>query len=221
VKYGVITTYAWNFGDSSTATVTTPTTTHTYAGGGTYTATVTETDSAGTSTTQVFTGQTVSRNGGAAAQVSHTVVIALGWVSAPSSIGFSATLNGLDQTVTATLPFDVGDGILTAGWSISATSTLFTNLAATHTLPANATTITTTPSDVCDAGCTVATNSVGYPYTLPAGVSAPTATKFFNAANNTGIGNQTITPTFRLLILASSYAAAYSSTWTFTLASGP
>src|SRR5204863_256315 len=52
VTYGAITSYAWNFGDSTSATTTTATTTHTYASGGTYTATLTETDSAGTSTTQ-------------------------------------------------------------------------------------------------------------------------------------------------------------------------
>jgi DNA-binding beta-propeller fold protein YncE len=76
VAVGTITTYAWDFGDGSTATTSVPTTTHTYAAPGPYTATVTETDSAGTSTTQIFTGQTMSRNGGpsAVASKSFTVV---------------------------------------------------------------------------------------------------------------------------------------------------
>ena len=47
-----------------------PTTTHTYAHQGTYTATVTETDADGTSLTKVFTGQTMSRNGGPQAETS-------------------------------------------------------------------------------------------------------------------------------------------------------
>ncbi len=75
VAFGTISTYAWNFGDGSTTTTSTPTTTHTYATSGPFTATVTETDSAGTSTTQVFTGQTVSRNGGPSAVDSRTFTV--------------------------------------------------------------------------------------------------------------------------------------------------
>jgi YVTN family beta-propeller protein len=75
VAYGTITSYAWKFGDGATATTSTPTTTHTYAAEGAYTATLTETDSAGTSATQVFTGQTVSRNGGANAQTTRSVTV--------------------------------------------------------------------------------------------------------------------------------------------------
>jgi YVTN family beta-propeller protein len=75
VAYGTITSYAWKFGDGATATTSTPTTTHTYAVEGNYTATLTETDSAGTSTTQVFTGQTVSRNGGPGAQTTRSVTV--------------------------------------------------------------------------------------------------------------------------------------------------
>ena len=75
VAFGTITTYAWVFGDGSTATTSTPTTTHTYATPGPYTATVTETDSAGTSTTQVFTGQTMSKNGGPSAVASRTFTV--------------------------------------------------------------------------------------------------------------------------------------------------
>jgi PKD repeat protein len=75
VAYGTITSYAWNFGDGNGATTSTPTTTHVYAAAGSYTATVTETDSAGTSTTQVFNGQTMSRNGGSAAQTSRLLTV--------------------------------------------------------------------------------------------------------------------------------------------------
>jgi YVTN family beta-propeller protein len=76
VTYGAITSYAWNFGDGATATTSSPTIAHTYAAAGSYTAMLTETDSAGTSTTQVFTGQTVSRNGGPSAQTTRTVAVA-------------------------------------------------------------------------------------------------------------------------------------------------
>jgi YVTN family beta-propeller protein len=86
VESGTITSYAWSFGDSTSVTTTTPTTTHTYTSTGNYTATVTETDSAGTSTTQVFTGQTMSLNGGASAVVSHTFYVPKGIPPTISSV---------------------------------------------------------------------------------------------------------------------------------------
>lgn len=64
VRYGTIARYAWNFGDGTTATTTRPVTTHVYPAPGTYTVKLTETSSGGTSTTKVFTGETMSRNGG-------------------------------------------------------------------------------------------------------------------------------------------------------------
>jgi PKD repeat protein len=48
---------------------------HTYAKAGTYTVTLQVTDSLGTSITRVFTGQTVSRNGGPSATKSAAVTI--------------------------------------------------------------------------------------------------------------------------------------------------
>ena len=75
VAFGRITKYAWRFGDGTAATTTTPTTTHTYSAAHGYTARVTETDSAGTSTTLVFTGQTVSRRGGTSASATATFTV--------------------------------------------------------------------------------------------------------------------------------------------------
>jgi DNA-binding beta-propeller fold protein YncE len=68
--------YSFDFGDGSAVVNTaSPTTTHTYSVGGIYTASVTLTDQAGTSTTEVFTGQTVSRNGSGQAETSQTVTV--------------------------------------------------------------------------------------------------------------------------------------------------
>jgi DNA-binding beta-propeller fold protein YncE len=76
VAFGTISSYAWDFGAGSTATTSKPTISHIYAAPGAYTATVTETDSTGTSTTQVFTGQTMSNNGGPSAVSSqHFTVV--------------------------------------------------------------------------------------------------------------------------------------------------
>jgi len=146
----------------------------------------------------------------------------LGFVSAPPSATFTGTLNGLDQTLTDAEAIDVGDATGSgSGWNLTATSTTFTT--GSHTLSTSATTVTATPTDACDvsATCATATNSVTYPYALPAAGTAPTATKLFNATANTGMGNQTVTPTWKLALLANSYAGTYTSTWTLSLVSGP
>ena len=70
---GTIAAWAWDFGDSNTSTAQNPT--HVYAAGGTYTVTLTVTNSAGTSTTQTFTGQTVSNNGGSSATAPGSVTV--------------------------------------------------------------------------------------------------------------------------------------------------
>ena len=74
-------TYSWNFGDGSVSPPPSSsnsynqTTTHVYAMPGTYTVTLTVTDAAGTSTSVVYTGQYVSRNGGPSAEATGTVSI--------------------------------------------------------------------------------------------------------------------------------------------------
>jgi YVTN family beta-propeller protein len=93
-----IVSYAWNFGDGNTATTTTPTETHAYTSTGTYTATVTETDAAGTSTSQVFTGQTMSNNGSAAAVASAPVVITTTDCSDDTSCSAAITTPATAQT---------------------------------------------------------------------------------------------------------------------------
>jgi len=147
----------------------------------------------------------------------------LAFVSPPPNVSFSATLNGSNQTVTANQALDVSDGTGSgAGWSITATSTTFTTAGAV-TLANNSTTVASTPTTACDGGssCTLATNSVSYPYTLPAAASAPAATKVFNAAVNTGQGNQTVTVTWSLAVPSTAQPGTYTSTWTLSLVSGP
>jgi YVTN family beta-propeller protein len=69
------TTYAWSFGDGSSATTATPSTTHVYSKPGAFTATLRVTDDQGCSTALVYTGQTASCNGGPSAQTAHQVTI--------------------------------------------------------------------------------------------------------------------------------------------------
>jgi len=113
-----ITDYAWSFGDGQTADTSTPTTTHSYLLGGDYTATVTLTDAAGTSTTQVFTGHTVSRNGGPRAMATAKVVIAANSVlvrckvnrACKATITTKPTANEKGQTVSLGLGSGAGKG---------------------------------------------------------------------------------------------------------------
>jgi YVTN family beta-propeller protein len=72
---GTVHKYHWRFGDGTTETTQSPTTTHTYATGGYYRATLRVIDNEHCSDKLVFTGQTVSCNGSAAAKVSHRVAI--------------------------------------------------------------------------------------------------------------------------------------------------
>ena len=147
----------------------------------------------------------------------------LAFVSAPPNVTFNDTLNGTNQTVTALQNLDVSDATGSgAGWSITATSTTFAT-GGGPTLATNATTVQSAPTKACDSGstCTLATDSVSYPYSLPAAASAPTATKMFNAAVNTGEGNETVAVTWTLAIPATTTPGTYTSTWTISLNSGP
>jgi len=72
---GSIATYSWDFGDGQTLTTASPIITHDYAALGSYTVTLTVTNTAGTSTTQIFTGHTLSRNGGPSARSSQVVTV--------------------------------------------------------------------------------------------------------------------------------------------------
>jgi len=61
---GSIVNYAWDFGDGHTESTSNRVISHLYTSTGPFLVTLTVTNSAGTSTRQVFTGQTVSNNGG-------------------------------------------------------------------------------------------------------------------------------------------------------------
>jgi len=163
---------------------------------------------------------------GATAASATLTAGSLGFVSAPSAVTFPSTpLTGLNQTLTAPQTIDIGDATGSgAGWNITATSTTFTSGA--NTLPTSSTTIASAPSTpTCDSNstCLAATAAVGvtYPYSLPAATTAPTATKMFSATAGTGLGDQTLSPTWSLAVPSKAVAGAYTSTWTLSLVSGP
>lgn len=140
----------------------------------------------------------------------------------PATIVFpSVALNGQDRLSTATMPLTVNDqtGIM-AGWSISATSTTFTNGSAT--LPVGATKITGVSPLGLGGICSLPSlANLGYPLTLPAAAVAPTAIKLISAAVGTGAGPATVNVGTTLEVPANALVGTYSSTWTLTLGSGP
>jgi YVTN family beta-propeller protein len=159
-----IVSYAWSFGDGDTETTSTPTTTHIYASSGNYTATVTETDAAGTSTAQVFTGQTVSNNGGQQAVDSQSFEVipceanstCSGTVSDASQ---STTLTGTSST-DATLQISIGQQTVSCGYQAPATEQVTTYSTTTFTASSLAATMTingdtdTTGFNVCYSSTT-------------------------------------------------------------------
>lgn len=112
---GGISSYSWNFGDAFSTTTNTPIITHTYTLPGNYTVTLTVTNSAGTSTTQIFTGHTVSRNGGVLATLAQFVTIPAAPVppvitnvnpnSGPTTGGNVVTITGLNFLGATTVKF--------------------------------------------------------------------------------------------------------------------
>ncbi|NTU82887.1 MAG: hypothetical protein HGA45_26570 [Chloroflexales bacterium] len=135
------------------------------------------------------------------------------------------TLNGQNQTATGDFDIDLKD--LTgsgSGWrvGISATPFTFTNGGVTDTLAAGAAYISEV-AIVCDdpegdatQTCRTPTNSVtSFPMSLA------TEMTLANAAQNTGMGDFTLTPSFNLDLPANAYDGTYQSTITLTVASGP
>lgn len=133
------------------------------------------------------------------------------------------TLNGTDQTASYTLSVTVVN-VGALGWNVTITSTPFaTSGSPTHTLAANASTITGL-TEACTTGNICAadpTNQVTYPIAMPAGSPAPTAVKLYNATALTGVGTFTLTTTVHVAVPANTYAGTYTSTLTLAYASGP
>ncbi len=149
----------------------------------------------------------------ATATVAGTAGISL---NLPSNPSVSDTIDGSDQTVSYSPQLGVVDARGSgAGWNLTISATPFSD-GAGHTLAAGT---MTGAIQACHAGstCTQATSSgISYPLTL-----STTASKFFNAALNTGMGKVDVTPTVSVAIPGNSYAGTYTSTLTLATTTGP
>jgi hypothetical protein len=136
---------------------------------------------------------------------------------------FSANLDTGDSTPTYTIPLTTQDTRGTgAGWNETITSTTFsTGVPNNYTLATSASTVTGVVATSGSGTNTSPTNAVTYPVSVPAGATAPTAVKFFNAAANTGMGKFTVTPTVGVFVPQNAYAGTYTSTVTVAIVSGP
>jgi hypothetical protein len=141
---------------------------------------------------------------------------------APSTLTVPAdTLSVVNQTVsTSSITLDADDQTASyAGWDITASATQFTT--GTYTLPTSATSVSSVASAAAGDSCALPTNSITTPVTL-----GSSAVKIFNAAAGngsvaSGVGGTDVTPTIDVAIPANTRSGSYTSTWTFTIASGP
>jgi hypothetical protein len=140
-----------------------------------------------------------------------------------ASPSFSASLDSGDSTQTYTVPLTVQDTRGTgAGWNLTVTSTTFSTGGGSPNLLATSASSLTGVVAACSTGtCTNAINAQGYPISVPAGTSAPTAVKFFNTSASNGMGRFTITPTIGVTVPQNAFAGTYSSTLTVSIVSGP
>lgn len=157
--------------------------------------------------------------------LAFAAVLALAVPSAASAIGItsstsssaSVTLNGFDQTASFSVSLSVtGQG--NAGWNVTAWAANPAH--GTDTL--GALSVPSAPTAVCTGkGCVEPTTSgISWPVTL--GTSSTGAVKIYNAANHTGTGTgATISVPFETAVAASTLAAAYTTTITFAVATGP
>ncbi|MDX6637611.1 MAG: hypothetical protein QOJ01_1122, partial [Solirubrobacterales bacterium] len=135
---------------------------------------------------------------------------------------FSANLDSGDTTPTYSAALTVNDTRTTGsvGWNLTITSTQF--IVGAKTLATNASTVTAVTVACANGGiCITPTNSVTYPVSVPAGSTPPTAVKFRNGANATGVGTFTVTPTVGVFVPQNSFAGSYKSTLTIAVVSGP
>ena len=162
-------------------------------------------------------------------------------LTAPSSLAWSATLNGTNQslldTTAADQQFTVDDETNTGGgWHITAAALTFTSgtktLADSGTLSltgsATAATATTAPSVTCLVSCGPPGNTTTYPVAITTAAASPTPATVFSAPASSGLGpvliggSSAVSPVgWWISVPGSARAGAYTSTVTIAVVSGP
>jgi hypothetical protein len=162
-------------------------------------------------------------------------------LTSPSSVSWSTTLTGLDQSLVDATAADqqytandaTGSG---AGWHVTIAATTFTN--GSHTFPDTGTFSTNgslssmssaaAPTATCTATCTLPTNTTTYPVAITTAATSPTPAVVYDTSASTGLGQVVIGGSTEpapigwwLYVPASAYAGAYTSTVTLEIISAP
>jgi WxL domain surface cell wall-binding len=144
-----------------------------------------------------------------------------------SGASVSVTLTGKDQTPSYKLPITVTDATGSgAGWHLTITSTQFKTAGPPSIgLSPLASHITGVVAQ-CQVGnnCTASTSishPISYPLLVPTASATPPVSEFFSADMNSGMGTILVTPTISVKIPGNAYAAAYTSSITLGIVSGP
>lgn len=155
-----------------------------------------------------------------------------------ASITSTTSLDGTDKSLTIAVPLTVTDPTGTgSGWHLSVYATQFATAANANpfrTIPSASATFTNVTSVACgtNSTCSLPTNSKSTGMTVPEETATSDGTtitygsatplSFYNAAANTGMGVINMQANFAVNLPASTtYAGAYSSTMTITVASAP
>jgi WxL domain surface cell wall-binding len=182
---------------------------------------------------------------GTACTITGTLVITSGTLTltAPPALGWTETVNGLDQTLVdptvADQTYQVNDATGTApGWHVTIAATQFATAGSTHTLADAGTfstngslaamTDATAPTAACTAlsTCTLPTDGTTYPVAITTG-AAVTPVNIYDAAALTGLGTITIGSPgadpvgWWLNVPSNTIQGTYTSTVSLELISGP
>jgi hypothetical protein len=161
-------------------------------------------------------------------------------LTSPSSVGWTETLTGVDQSLadatTGDQQYTVNDATGSgAGWHVTVAATTFTNgshtFGNTGTFSTNGSvgsiTSTSGPTPTCFTGatCTLPTNTETYPVAITTAATSPTPVNIYDTSASTGLGEIVIGGTnpvgWWLQVPASAYAGSYTSTVTLEVISGP
>ena len=127
------------------------------------------------------------------------------------------TLNGNDQSPTYTLTFTLNS--TSSSWHVTITSTRFTS--GSHTLPSNASSVTSVTVVPTCSGSTCPVNSITPTVVVPVPPTPP-ATFYDNTGGGShGQGTFNIQATIQVAVPANSYVGTYTCTITIAFASGP
>jgi hypothetical protein len=129
----------------------------------------------------------------------------------------AVTLNGLDQTATATASLSVTD-TANAGWALTAWAPPLTG--AGGSLGSLVVASQPATSDCSGSGCNAPQpTGVSWPVTL--GADSGSATTIYNAAKHTGVGTNVVSVGFTVTVPANTLAGTYTTTVTVAVSNGP